>query len=154
MAKLDWWWGVDDWFDMSYSPKITKEFADWWRSFYGSWIEYEDSGEYLLRMAFAFDGWQAMENKSGLSLKDKALQCIDWICLVEEREGDKEMDMIARFAHAAFDYCPNPHIAWKQELVKFFDDLVEQGELRVETKEEHIKRINDLAFALHSLPRM
>jgi hypothetical protein len=92
------------------------------------------------------------DTKVEFSLKDKALQCIDWICLTEEREGDKEMDMIARFAHAAADYCPNPHVAWKQELEKFFDDLVEQGELRVETREESIKRINELA--LHTQPRM
>jgi hypothetical protein len=85
-----------------------------------------------------------MTDKSEFTLKDKALQCIDWICLIENREGDKAMDTISRFAHAAIDYCPNPHNDWKQELEKFFDDLVAQGELRIETLEEHIRRINEL----------
>jgi hypothetical protein len=85
-----------------------------------------------------------MTDKIEFTMKDKALQCIDWICLTESREGDKAMDMILRFAHAAVDHCPNPHADWKQELEKFFDDLVAQGELRIETREEHIKRINEL----------
>lgn len=83
-----------------------------------------------------------------LTLKDKALQCIDWICLMEERQNDDAMDKIARFAHAAIDQCPNPHNDWKQELEKFFNELIDRGELRVETKEEYIKRINEMDIDL------
>ena len=74
--------------------------------------------------------------KTELTLKDKALICIDYICLMESRQDDKEMDMIYEFAHAAMQDCPNPHTDWVQRLEKFFDDLVKQGEYHYDHKEQ------------------
>ncbi|MDD5517886.1 MAG: hypothetical protein PHV98_00860 [Candidatus Omnitrophica bacterium] len=74
-----------------------------------------------------------MENKySKLTLEQKALLCIDWIAMMECRLNDKPLDMIYQFAHVAADICPNKHDDWRQELEKFYQNLVDKGELDIE----------------------
>lgn len=56
--------GVYIWFDENWLEKVTDEFLAWWEPTYGDIEDYVEKDEYLIRMAFAFMGWQAFQDKA------------------------------------------------------------------------------------------
>ena len=56
---MDYYKGKDVWFDLHWSGKISDEFAEWWLKHYGHPDLFDDLPDYFVRMAFAYQGWNA-----------------------------------------------------------------------------------------------
>lgn len=63
------------WFTKHYRASLTVDFAAWWRDFYGTPADYQDTDseqdEYYTRMGFALLGWRAAK---GLPEGDNAAE--------------------------------------------------------------------------------
>lgn len=55
-------WKEDPWFVKYHYDKLTEEFKEWWRTYYGPSTQFDNENErheYWVRCAFALAGWKA-----------------------------------------------------------------------------------------------
>jgi len=76
-----------------------------------------------------------------MSIKDKALQIIEYISL----------SAIYEFSHVANEECQNPHEDWEECLNKIYDELLARGEIRSE-KENQVSELVRCKDCVHYRP--
>jgi len=67
---------------------------------------------------------QRLMGRRNVALKTKALEAIEGICMLDERDQDNPFYKIA---HVALGVCENPHEDWQSELDAVHERLVKNG---------------------------